>query len=233
MKQVDLYGRVRHAVLIDGMSRREASKVFGVDPRTVAKMLAFSVPPGYRRRQPAHRPKLDAFTGIIDQILEADKLVPRKQRHTSKRVFERLRDEHGFTGGITIVKDYIFTAKQRQREMFVPLAHPPGHAQADFGEALAVTLLIYVMFTLSMSAANFNFADQSLWTLQFIMLGASAVSLSLVVRNVKLRKHDVQTQHDLVVAHGKALRVPRLQVEGGPRASRTARGNRHDLSFLT
>jgi diguanylate cyclase (GGDEF)-like protein len=71
------------------------------------------------------------------------------------------------------------------------------------GEALAVTLLIYVMFTLSMSAANFNFADQSLWVLQFIMLGASAVSLSLVVRNVKLRKHDLETQHDLVVAHGK------------------------------
>jgi len=138
MKQVDLYGRVRHAVLIEGISSREAARVFGIDPRTVAKMLAYSVPPGYRRRQPASRPKLDAFTGIIDQILEADKLVPKKQRHTSKRVFERLRDEHGFEGGLTIVKDYIFVARQRQREMFVPLSHPPGHAQADFGEALAV-----------------------------------------------------------------------------------------------
>ncbi len=68
-------------------------------------------------------------------------------------------------------------------------------------EALAVTLLIYVMFTLSTFDANFNFADQSLWTLQFIMLGASAVSLSLVARNVKVRKHDLETQHDLVVAH--------------------------------
>ena len=138
MKNVDLYGRVRHAVLIDGMSSREAARVFGVDPRTIAKMLAFSFPPGYRRSQPVRRPKLDAFTGIIDQTLEADKLVPKKQRHTSKRIFERLRDEHDFEGGITIVKDYIFAAKQRQREMFVPLSHPPGHAQADFGEALAV-----------------------------------------------------------------------------------------------
>jgi diguanylate cyclase (GGDEF)-like protein len=69
------------------------------------------------------------------------------------------------------------------------------------GEALAVTLLIYTMFTLSTINTNFDFADQSLWTLQFIMLGASAVSLSLVVRNVKLRKHDVETQHNLVVAH--------------------------------
>ena len=137
MKSVDLYGRVRHAILIDGMSRREAARLFGVDRRTVDKMLLFSIPPGYRRSQPAKRPKLDPFVGIIDAVLEADKTVPRKQKHTSKRVFERLRDEHGYAGGITVVKDYIFAARQRQREMFVPLAHPPGHAQADFGEALA------------------------------------------------------------------------------------------------
>lgn len=70
--------------------------------------------------------------------MEADKLVPKKQHHTGKRVFERLRDEYGFEGGITIIRDYICAVKQRQREMFVPLVHPPGHAQADFGEALAV-----------------------------------------------------------------------------------------------
>ena len=138
MKRVELYGRVRHAVLVEGMSRREAARVFGIARRTVEKMLVFSVPPGYRRSKPVRRPKLDGFTGIIDQILEADKQVPKKQRHTSKRIFERLRDEHGFTGGITIVKDYIFAARRRQREMFVPLFHSPGHAQADFGEALAI-----------------------------------------------------------------------------------------------
>jgi transposase len=138
MKRVDLYGRVRHAVIVQGMSRREAARDFGIDRRTVDKMLVFSVPPGYRRRKTPARPKLDPFTGIIDQILETDKQVHKKQRHTSKRIFERLRDEHGFTGGITIVKDYIFAARQRQREMFVPLSHPPGHAQVDFGEALGV-----------------------------------------------------------------------------------------------
>jgi hypothetical protein len=47
MKQLDLYGRVRHAVLIEGISRREAARVFGIDPRTVGKMLVYSVPPGY------------------------------------------------------------------------------------------------------------------------------------------------------------------------------------------
>ncbi len=138
MKGVELYARVRRAVLVKGMSRREAARVFGIDRRTVDKTLAFSVPPGYRRLKPVRRPKLDPFTGVIDQILESDTKVPRKQRHTSKRIFERLRDEHGFTGGITIVKDYVYAARQRSAEMFVPLSHPPGHAQVDFGEALGV-----------------------------------------------------------------------------------------------
>ncbi len=138
MKGVELYARVRRAVLVDRMSRREAARLFGIDRRTVDKTLTFSVPPGYRRSKPVRRPKLDAFTGVIDQILESDIRVPRKQRHTSKRIFERLRDEYGFTGGITIVKDYVFAARQRSAEMFVPLSHPPGHAQVDFGEALGV-----------------------------------------------------------------------------------------------
>jgi len=71
---------------------------------TVAKMLMFSVPPGYRRSRPPARPKLDPFVGIIERILEEDKGQPAKQQHTSKRIFERLRDEHGYNGGITIVR---------------------------------------------------------------------------------------------------------------------------------
>lgn len=101
-------------------------------------MLSFSVPPGYRRKVPVRRPKLDGFTEIIDAWLEADRGVHRKQRHTAKRVFDRLREEHGFTGGYTIVKDYMRERERQGREMFVPLAHPPGHAQADFGEAMVV-----------------------------------------------------------------------------------------------
>ena len=137
MRGVELYGRVRYAVRVEGISGREAARRFGIDPRTVAKMLSFSVPPGYRRSRPPVRPKLDRFVGIIDQILVADKDRPPKQRHTSKRIFERLRDEHGYGGGITIVKDYVLAQRQHQREVFVPLRHDAGHAQADFGEALA------------------------------------------------------------------------------------------------
>jgi transposase len=63
---------------------------------------------------------------------------PVKQRHTSKRIFERLKEERGFTGGYTIVKDYVRGEQLRSREMFVPLTHAPGEAQVDFGEALVV-----------------------------------------------------------------------------------------------
>ena len=138
MKIVELYVRVRHAVLIEGISERAAADRFGINARTVSKMLKFSVPPGYVRTKPPFRPKLDAFTGVIDAILAADKDRPKKQRHTSKRILERLRDEHGFTGKITIVKDDVAGWRQRTQEMFVPLVHPPGHAQADFGEAIGV-----------------------------------------------------------------------------------------------
>jgi transposase len=98
---------VRRAVVVDKMSEREAAKQFGLARETVRKMMRYSVPPGYRRQQPVRRPKLDAWTGTIDQILEQDKAEGKKQRHTAKRIFERLRDEHGYTGGYTIVKDYV------------------------------------------------------------------------------------------------------------------------------
>jgi len=103
---VDLYRKVRLACA-EGMSQREAARHFGISRDSVRKILAFSIPPGYRRSAPIQRPKLDGFTGIIDQWLSEDRERPRKQRHTAKRVFERLRDEHGFEGGYTIIKDYV------------------------------------------------------------------------------------------------------------------------------
>ena len=117
---------------------REAARTFGLHRDTVRKMLAYSVPPGYRRQIPPRRPKLEPFTGVIDRILEDDLARPRKQRHTAKRIFERLRDEYGFDGGYTTVKDYVREHRRQTREMFVPLSHAPGHAQCDFGEALVV-----------------------------------------------------------------------------------------------
>ena len=138
MYKVELYVRVRRACMVDGMSTREAARVFGLHRDTVRKMLAYSVPPGYRRQTPPRRPMLEPYTGVIDRILEEDRKVPKKQRHTAQRISERLRDEHGFGGQYTIVKDYVREHRRQTREMYVPLSHPAGHAQCDFGEARVI-----------------------------------------------------------------------------------------------
>ena len=78
MYKVDVYLRVRRAVMVDRMSMREAARVFGLHLDTVRKMLAYSVPPGYRRQTPPKRPKLEPFTKVIDRILEEDLRRPRK-----------------------------------------------------------------------------------------------------------------------------------------------------------
>ena len=132
---MEIYGKVRRACIVEGMSRRKAARVFGISRQTVSKMLEHSVPPGYRRSKPVNRPKLGPFLGIIKQILKDDKDRPKKQRHTAKRIFERLRDEYGYEGGLTVVKDYVRELRLSSKEMFVPLDHPPGDGQADFGEA--------------------------------------------------------------------------------------------------
>jgi transposase len=135
MFTVELYAKIRRAVMVDGLSRREAARRFGIHRNTIAKMLQFSVPPGYRRRERPVSKKLGPYMAWIDAVLDGDRSVHKKQRHTAHRIFERLRDERGFSGGYTIVREYVAEQTLRNREMFVPLSHRPGHAQADFGEA--------------------------------------------------------------------------------------------------
>jgi transposase len=103
MFALESYAAVRRFVFVEGHSRREAAKVFGLSRDTVAKMCAFSLPPGYRRTKPPEKPKLGPLLPVIDAMLCEDRLSPAKQRHTAKRIFERLRDEHGFGGGYTVV----------------------------------------------------------------------------------------------------------------------------------
>jgi transposase len=135
---VETYAAVRRFVFLEGHSQREAARVFGLSRDTVAKMCRYSAPPGYVRTRPPDKPKLGTLTPVIEAILEADLAAPPKQQHTAKRIFERLRDEHGYGGGYTVVKDHVRRQRARGREVFVPLAHPAGHAQVDFGEAEAV-----------------------------------------------------------------------------------------------
>ena len=138
MYGLEIYHRDRRAVRVNGMSERAAAIAFGIDRGTVSKMLEFSEPPGYRLASPRPRSRMDEHAAFVDQILLEDQTKPKKQRHTIQRIFERLRDERGFKGGYTTVRDYVRPRRQHLKEAFVPLAHPPGHAQADFGEAVAV-----------------------------------------------------------------------------------------------
>ena len=123
MKTMYEYDLVRRLFYRNGMSKSEISRQTGLHRRTINKMLLYAKPPGYRFTKPRHKPKLASFLGIIDQILSDDLKAPRKQRHTAKRILDRLREEYGFTGSYTIVKDYVRERKQRMREVFFPLEH--------------------------------------------------------------------------------------------------------------
>ena len=127
--------RIRQRVIVEGVSKRHILRETGMHWRTLEKMLALSRPPGYRRKAAYAQPKIGSYLGRIAEILDQDKEMPKKQRHTAKRIWERLR-EGGVEGGYTIVKDAVRDLTKRRREVFMPLIHRPGEAQVDFGVAL-------------------------------------------------------------------------------------------------
>lgn len=132
---MELWKEVRRQVLTNELSQRAACKKYSLGWHTLKKILAHAEPPGYRTSQPRPKRKLEMFLPIIHQILADDRQAPKKQRHTAKRILERLRGEHGYQGGLTVVKDAVRAWKQSHQEVFLPLSHPPGEAQVDFGEA--------------------------------------------------------------------------------------------------
>ncbi len=129
---------IRRKVLVEGASKRSVCREYGLGWWTLDKILSHPEPPGYRSSAGRVKPKLGEFLGVIDEILEADKTAPPKQRHTARRIFERLRDEYGYSGCISQVRAAVQQSKAYSKEVFVPLSHPPGHAQFDFGEATVV-----------------------------------------------------------------------------------------------
>ncbi|MEI7761558.1 MAG: IS21 family transposase [Thermoleophilia bacterium] len=132
---MEIWSEIRREVLTGALSKRAAIAKYKVGWHTLKKMLAHDEPPGYQRAKQRPKPKLDVFLPLIRQMLEDDGKAPPKQKHTARRIFERLRDEHGYTGGETVVKDAVREWRISRREVFLPLSHPPGEAQVDFGEA--------------------------------------------------------------------------------------------------
>jgi transposase len=133
---VQVYEVVRRSVLVEGKSVSEVSREYGLNWRTVKKMCEEPVPPGYRLEKVRRKPKLGPYLEQIEKILAVDETEPGKQRHTSQRVFERLRDEFGYTGGSTQVREYVSELRGRKVEAFVPLTTVAGYAEADFKESV-------------------------------------------------------------------------------------------------
>ena len=151
---------IRRRVLTKEISKRGACTEYGLQWRTLQRILRHEEPAKYQLKEPRRKQKLEKFLPIIHEILKQDEKAPKKQRHTAQRIFDRLRTEYSYDGGLTIVKDAVRAYKQRQAEVFVPLSHRPGEAQVDFGEALVklrgeqVKVAMFVM-TLPYSDAIF------------------------------------------------------------------------------
>jgi len=128
------WAEIRRRVLTGKISKRAACAEYEIHWETLQKILTHTEPPGYRQTK-QRKSKIDPFRPIIEEILITDRQVHRKQRHTIQKIFQRLKDEHGYTGGMTIVSHVVRAWKQQTREVFLPLSHPPGEAQVDFGFA--------------------------------------------------------------------------------------------------
>ncbi len=98
---------IRRRVPGKEISKRQACLEYGIGWRTLEEVLTHEEPPSYQQKQPRRKLKLEQFLSVIHGILEADRQAPKKQRHTAQRIFDRLVDEHGYHGGVTIVKESV------------------------------------------------------------------------------------------------------------------------------
>jgi len=164
--------RIRKKVLVEGISKRQVLRDERIHWETLKKILEHPEPPGYRISIPRPKSKIGPFLGRIQQILDGDRHTHWKQRHTAKRIFQRLRDEEGYTGSYTTVKKEVRALKKKKQEVFIPLIHRPGEAQVDFGYALAciagvLRKIAFFVMCLPYSDAMFVMACQSECTESF------------------------------------------------------------------
>ena len=157
---MELWSEIRRRVWTGELSMRQACSEYGLNFRTIDKIVRHPEPPPYQPKQPRAKPTLGPYLPIIQQILADDRHAPPKQHHTARRIYERLRDEHGYQGCASIVRDAVRLCKQSQAEVFLPLLHPPGEAQADFGRAevvVAGTPHKAALFVLTLPHSNARF----------------------------------------------------------------------------
>jgi transposase len=132
---MEMWRDIRRRILVEGEGKRQICREYGIHFRTLQKILEHAEPPGYRQSKPREKRKIGPYIPFIEEALTEDRKAPRKQRHTAKRLFDRLVSEHGYDGGYTAVKEAVRAFKQRTQEVYIPLSHPRGWAQVDFGYA--------------------------------------------------------------------------------------------------
>jgi transposase len=139
---VELFERIRHDKREEGLTVRALSRRHGVHRRTVRQALASALPPP--RAVPTRAaPVMDPWKPTIRAWLMADREAPRKQRHTARRVWQRLLDEHDAVVAESTVRAYV---RELRRELGSGLGqvtivarHRPGEeAEVDFGEAIII-----------------------------------------------------------------------------------------------
>lgn len=137
MTKVAEIERIRWAHFREGVGIRELARSFHKSRKTIRRALADPGPWAYREAGPRRKPVMDPVAPIVRRWLEEDSGRPRKQQHTARRIWERLRDEHGFTGGESTVRQWVReNTGPALSSVTLPLAHDPGaEAQVDFGEA--------------------------------------------------------------------------------------------------
>jgi transposase len=159
---VELFEQIRRDRRAGGTSIRELADRHHVHRRTVRQALDSAVPPPRKAYPPRPRPAMDPYVQVIDGWLVADKDVPRKQRHTARRVWQRLVAEHGATLSEVTVSRYVARRRTElgldRAEVSVPQAHLSGaEAEVDFGEfhaMIAGVLLKLWLFVLRLSCSG-------------------------------------------------------------------------------
>ena len=142
MITVDQYRYIRTAHRVYGKKIREIARETGHSKNTVKRALREEYC-GYRSRKRQAYPVLGPYLDIIDRWLKEDKEGPKKQRHTARRIYNRLCHEHGFKGSERAVRKYVHDAKKRLGldfgGVFIPLDPELGfEAEVDWGECRAI-----------------------------------------------------------------------------------------------
>lgn len=153
---------IRKKHFVEGWSIRRLSRQLDLARQTIRKVLASSEPPRYRLGQPRPCPAMDPYRELIESWLVADETAPPKQRHTARRIFDRLVSEHQFRGGESTVRRYVARLRAKTPEVFIPLAATVGQqAQVDWGQAqvrIAGVPVVAHLFCLRLRASGVPFA---------------------------------------------------------------------------